>query len=87
MSVYIKGMEMPESCGTCKMHFLGDPDYVCCGITDRIPKVVAKYRNSRTDLDARKASIESVARPDWCPLIPVPEHGQVLKVQKPSRSV
>ena len=71
-------MKMPESCGVCKMHFLGDPDYICCQITDRIPKIVGKFHNSRINLDARKASIESVARPDWCPLIEVPEHGRLI---------
>ena len=75
-------MKMPESCGVCKMHFLGDPDYICCQITDRIPKIVGKFHNSRINLDARKASIESVARPDWCPLIEVSEHGRLIDADK-----
>lgn len=73
-------MEMPKNCGECRMHFLGDPDYVCCSITNRIPKIVAKYNNSKIDLDARKKSIMAVQRPDWCPLIEVPEpHGDLIE--------
>jgi len=78
MGVYIKGMKMPRVCGECKMHFLGYPDYVCCGITDRIPKIVGKYHNSKIDLDAREKSILSVMRPDWCPLVEVEEHGDLV---------
>ena len=78
MSVLIKGMDMPKSCGICKMHFLGEPYYVCCGITDRIPKIVDRYNNSRIDLEARKASIESVGRPQWCPLVEIQKHGRLI---------
>ena len=77
MGVYIKGMKMPETCGKCKLNFLTD-DYVCCSITDRIPKIVGKYANSKTDLDYRLKSIESVKRPEWCPLVEVKEpHGRL----------
>ena len=72
MSVLIKDMEMPERCSKCKMHFLSNygngTDYVCCSITDRVPKIVYKYHNSKIDLDARQKSIMAVERPDWCPL-------------------
>lgn len=79
MGVYIKGMDMPKSCGKCKMHFLSSNDYVCCSITDRIPKSVAKFKNSKTDLDFRKASIEDVSRPDWCPHVEVKApHGRLI---------
>ena len=79
MSVFIKGMEMPKNCGTCKAHFLSGNDYVCCCLTDRIPKSVAKFHNSKIDLDARKKSIEAVQRPEWCPLVELPEwHGRLI---------
>lgn len=72
MSVVIKGMDFPPYCGECKMHYLGYPNYVCCSITDRIPKIVGAYNNSKTDLIARRLSIMAVDRPDWCPLGPFP---------------
>ena len=79
MTVLIKGMEMPKSCGKCKMHFLAEPNYVCCSITDRIPKIVGEYANSRVDLDYRIKSIESIKIPSWCPLEEVPEpHGKLI---------
>ena len=79
MSVYVKGMKMPESCGECKMHFLSSDSYVCCQITDRIPKSVDRFCDSKTDLDARKKSIMSVKRQEWCPLVEVPEpHGRLI---------
>ena len=79
MGVYVKGMEMPESCGECKMHFLSFDSNVCCQITDRIPKIVARFHDSKIDLDARKKSIMSVKRPEWCPLVDVPKpHGRLI---------
>lgn len=83
MAVLIKDMEMPGSCGECKMHFLGEPNYVCCSITDRIPKIVGKYYNSKIDLDTRIASINTVQKPDWCPLIEIPApHGRLIDADK-----
>lgn len=77
--ILIRGMEMPKSCGTCKAHFLSGNDYVCCCLTDRTPKSVAKFHNSKIDLDARKKSIETVQRPEWCPLVELPEgHGRLI---------
>lgn len=81
MSVLIKGMEMPKNCGECKMHFLSSDSNVCCQITDRIPKIVDRFYDSKIDLDARKKSIMSVKRPEWCPLVDVPTpHGRLVDV-------
>lgn len=83
MSVYVKGMKMPESCGECKMHFLSFDSNVCCQITDRIPKIVDRFYDSKTDLDARKKSIMSVIRPEWCPLVDVPTpHGRLIDADR-----
>ena len=83
MGVYIKGMEMPKVCGECKMHFLSGDGYVCCLITDRVPKRVGKFADSKTDLDFRWSSIMQVERPKWCPLIEVPEpHGDLIDREK-----
>lgn len=81
MGVYIPSMKMPDKCGECKMHFLSNfpQSYVCCQITDRIPKIVEKYIDSKTDLDVRKSSIMAVKRPNWCPLVEVPvPHGRLI---------
>lgn len=73
-------MPMPSRCGECKMHFLSSDGYVCCGITNRIPKIVGEYNNSRIDLDAREKSISAVQKPSWCPIVGVlPEtHGRLI---------
>lgn len=61
------------------MHFIGHPNYVCCGITDRIPKIVDSFRDSKTDPDTRIKSIEAVKRPYWCPLVEIPTpHGRLI---------
>lgn len=79
MSVIVMGMQIPRACGECRGHFLSGDGYVCCNLTNRIPKIVAKFNNSRIDLVARKESIDSVVRPDWCPLRPLPEkHGKLI---------
>lgn len=79
MSVIVKDMEMPRICGECRGHFLSGDGHVCCNLTNRIPKIVAKFNNNMMDLVARKESIDSVVRPDWCPLVELPEkHGPLI---------
>ena len=63
MGVYIKGMEMPKSCGDCKAfvcyrQWAGDVGDCFCGITKNDAK--AKGKN-----------------PD-CPLVHVPPHGDLI---------
>lgn len=64
MGVYVKGMEMPE---TCKLCYLSEFDpgfyaYVC------------KPTGMRIDYDMAK-----IDRPKKiCPLVPVPEHGRLI---------
>ena len=63
MSVLIKGMEMPTSCGDCKAfvcyrQWAGDVGDCFCGIT----KNDAKAKEKNAD----------------CPLVPVPPHGRLI---------
>ncbi len=60
MGVYIKGMEMPESCYDCD--FTNDGFYLC--------KAAHLYKQLENDCEER--------RPDWCPLIEVPQHGRLI---------
>ena len=63
MSILIKGMEMPKSCGDCKAfvcyrQWAGDLGECFCGIT----KNDAKAKEKNTD----------------CPLVSVPLHGDLI---------
>ena len=63
VSVLIKGMEMPTSCGDCKAfvcykQWAGDMGDCFCGIT----KEDAKAKEKNAD----------------CPLVPVPPHGRLI---------
>ena len=61
--IYIPNMEMPTRCFACSMCDMG-----CCGIS-KGPYI--EYR----DVDIELAMN---ARPDWCPLVPVPDHGRLI---------
>lgn len=64
MGVYIRGMEMPKSCGECKAfvcyrQWAGDVGDCFCGIT-------------KNDAKAKKKNAD-------CPLVPVPPHGRLRR--------
>lgn len=61
--IYIPGMEMPTRCFACP---LCDTD--CCGIS-KGPYI--EYRE--VDIE-----VANNGRPDWCPLVPVPDHGRLI---------
>ena len=63
MGVYIKGMEMPTGCDDCEFckRDISGYDWCC------VPMM-----NGRD-----KPLDEPVIKPDWCPLVPVPEHGRL----------
>ena len=71
MSILIEGMEMPTSCHCCKM---------CVQVSDG-------------DIDwhweccllFEKISRYATDRVPGCPLVPVPEHGEILRVLKTER--
>ena len=72
MSVYIKGMEMPMKCIECKlMKRCGknDLDFICMPARIYVEDLTNACK----------------PRPDWCPLVTVPEHGRLLKVLKTER--
>ena len=62
MSVLIKGMEMPEKCGSCDLFHVESPMH--CTVVKGHKTVGAPY---------------GMTRPDWCPLIEIPEpHGDLI---------
>ena len=65
MSVYIKGMEMPQGCDDC--YFCGEMGI--CSV------LVATHINSGVVGEYRYSEFE---RPPFCPLIPVPDHGRLI---------
>ena len=67
MGVYIKGMEMPDRCFACPMCEVYDAE-VNCAISH------GSYKEYR-DVDEQTAIN---GRPDWCPLVPVPPHGDLI---------
>ena len=69
MSVYIKDMEMPTSCFDCP---LAMQDY-----TTLFGNKLSRTRNSYACVLTHKA-ITSTKRNRFCPLVPVPEHGDLF---------
>ena len=66
MSVLIKGMEMPKDCLHCPFSYMSSD---CLKIW-----IICKVKDvSVTDGDAVKEG-----RPDWCPLVEVPPHGDLI---------
>lgn len=72
MGVYIKGMEMPKDCLHCS--FVSGCSY-CEGYNDHC---AFEPDDIETDWDFDHGVFpESI--PDWCPLVPVPEHGKLIE--------
>lgn len=70
MGVYIKDVEIPESCPCV---FVGVGYDLCCSFVYGIPKRVREYYEC----------CENGTRPDWCPLIEVSEpHGDLIDRDK-----
>ena len=65
MSVYIKGMEMPTSCCECFAFKSNASGNLFCKA-----KCVAFGREDAEWLPKKT--------PNWCPLIPVPDHGRLI---------
>lgn len=64
MSVLIKGIEMPEKCGSCDLFHAESPMH--CTVVKGHKTVGAPY---------------GVPRPDWCPLVALPDtHGRLVDV-------
>lgn len=63
--VFVKGMEMPKDCPMCPMaHWNSYDEFTGCEV------VAGKKYANQTDTEY----MESTSRPDWCPLIEVPQH-------------
>lgn len=63
MSILIKGMTMPNRCFSCPMC-----DADCCGIS----------RGSYIEYREIEVGTALDTRPDWCPLIKIPPHGDLI---------
>lgn len=65
--IYIKGMEMPENCYGCPIaQGYNRPAY--CGLNGSIPKLWKEFDDA----------LEKEIKPDFCPLIAVPDHGRLI---------
>lgn len=62
MGVYIKGMEMPKSCGFCFFRIGSEALGDYCGAPNQNESVWCEFQK----------------RPGNCPLIPVPPHGRLI---------
>lgn len=69
MGIYIKSMRLPENCIKCPMQF-GGMCYV-------MPAEVDESRVASTVEEALKQG-----KPDWCPLVEIPEHGRLIDADK-----
>lgn len=68
MSVLIKDMEMPKECHECPMEMF----YINCGDT--------RCRATNKLLAEDYRVIPFSGRPDWCPLVEVPAHGNLIDI-------
>ena len=66
MSILIKGMKMPEKCGSCDLFHVESPMH--CTVVKGHKTVGAPY---------------GMPRPDWCPLVEIPEHGRLIDGKAP----
>ena len=71
MSVVIKSMQMPEDCRECRFQDYGsNTGDTWCGVNDVI-------------LAKNFKAIEFDGRPDWCPLVELPEHhGRLIDAEE-----
>lgn len=78
MGVYIKNMEMPESCLECPFKWAGDSTTYCLAQTPTMKSLMPvklheirwkKFRNAVEKFRWKEAS---------CPLVPVPPHGRLI---------
>ena len=71
--IYIKGMEMPESCHDCR--FCGWSNFwqaYDCYMTKN--HALLLFNGEKTNIDTKTRN----GRADNCPLIPVPDHGRLI---------
>ena len=70
--IYISGMEMPVGCPVCPLaHWTsGTGEFSGCNMV--FGKKFAVFN------DQKYANSHVASRPDWCPLISVPNHGRLI---------
>lgn len=74
MGIYIKGMEMPTRCENCLMITTDcNSDYICSVLDEYIPMKWEKIENYYGFYNK-----ETYPKPDWCPLVEVPPHGDLI---------
>ena len=64
--VYIKGMVMPAFCHVCPMYRIHHTGFSFCKFNNNAIPIVINGDNL-------------FARPDWCPLVEVPDHGDLIE--------
>lgn len=69
--IYISRMEMPSGCPYCLLSHWEHNKFMGC------EAVIGKGRAVLTD--KKYAESPASSRPDWCPLIPVPDHGRLIE--------
>ena len=73
MSIIIKGMEMPKSCDECEFHvYHSFGEFVCVATPMFYPMNLANCKGIRKD---------------WCPLIELPPHGDLIDKQMLLRNI
>ena len=84
MDILIKNMEMPKDCRYCPcVRFDKEYGIVSCrAVYDNHndEDVVARDYDEWDMLDTTRS--KPLAKPSWCPLISVPEHGDLIDKQK-----
>lgn len=76
MSVLIKGMKMPEDCPKCPLSHWNKLDQLTgCELVRRyVPESESSYW-------------QSDKRPEWCPLVGLPDHGNLVDMDEFSRAM
>lgn len=80
MSIIIKGMEMPHDCPNCEFSVIGyvSPMSTDCTLYCRATDCVTAVIKEKSYEDLQKYH----SRPDWCPLLPLPEgHGRLIDAE------
>ena len=63
MAIYIEGMEMPKRCEDCLL----------CNEYETVAMIACGCL-----VNMRTRELGCVTRPDWCPIMEVPDHGRLI---------
>ena len=75
--VLIRGMEMPHNCLFCPCSFWDERTLAlwCHALSTYDDNLVAE---NVTAIEAHSGKPSKAKRPDWCPLVELPEHGDLI---------